>query len=181
MTYHCRSRRHVGNVGAITPLFEYVTHCVTSTARSRKQGTCRHADTPTKSTGLTAVADTSLVASLIAAAASTYAAAGVTNTNIVSQARNTAKAVAAANRSADVTADGRSQQNNNNNNTEGVITASIPQLENTNHTYARYDDDRSKSFNNHPRMGECADSWARWRDHLIVKHAEQVDSVVDNK
>ena len=26
---------------------------------------------------------------------------------------------------------------NNNNNTEGVITASIPQLENTNHAYAR--------------------------------------------
>ena len=59
----------VGEIlGAITPLFEvsydvimmmstcrivkYVTHCVTSTARSRKPDTCRHADTPTKSTGL---------------------------------------------------------------------------------------------------------------------------------
>ena len=80
------------------------------------------------------------------------------------QAFDTAKSVAAENQPAGVYV----MMAIHNNNTEGATTAPrlhIPQLENINHAYERYDNGRGLLFNNQPsRMGECADSSASWLD-----------------
>ena len=101
-----------------------------------------------------AVADTSLAASLIAAAASINAATGTTNN--VSQASNTAKAAADANQPAGVDV----MMSIHNINTEGAVPAPIPPLSNNNHAYTQHNNGRYILFNNQLGMGACADSSA---------------------